>query len=79
MGAGALMLAQVAAGRYEAFLEPHMHAWDALAGLLLVEEAGGRVLPYPGAEGLLRGGAVIASNAALFDVLNAAVNRVRER
>jgi myo-inositol-1(or 4)-monophosphatase len=64
------MLAQVAAGRYEAYLEPHMHAWDAQAGLLLVEEAGGRVLPYPGAQGLLHGGAVIASNAVLFDVLN---------
>ena len=65
MGAGALMLAHVAAGRYEAFLEPHMHAWDAVAGLLLVEEAGGRVLPYPGPQGLLHGGAVIASNAVV--------------
>jgi myo-inositol-1(or 4)-monophosphatase len=73
MGAGALMLAQVAAGRYEAFLEPHMHAWDAQAGLLLVEEAGGRVLPYPGPAGLLDGGAVIASNAALFDIISAFV------
>ncbi len=79
MGAGALMLAQVAAGRYEAFLEPHMHPWDAQAGLLLVEEAGGRVFPYPGAEGVLRGGAIIASNAALFDVLDAAVRRTRPR
>ncbi len=75
MGAGALMLAQVAAGRYEAFLEPHMHAWDAVAGLLLIEEAGGRVLPYPGPDGLLSGGAVIGSNAALFDDLVAAVLR----
>lgn len=75
MGAGALMLAHVAAGRYEAFIEPHMHAWDASAGLLLVEEAGGRVLPYPGPEGLLHGGAVIASNAELFDQLSGFVTR----
>ena len=74
MGAGALMLAHVAAGRYEAFIEPHMHAWDALAGLLLVEEAGGRVLPYPGPDGLLHGGAVVASNAALYEELQAIVN-----
>ena len=33
-GAGALMLAHVAAGRFDAFYEPHMHPWDALAGLL---------------------------------------------
>jgi myo-inositol-1(or 4)-monophosphatase len=75
MGAGALMLAHVAAGRYEAFHEPHMHAWDALAGLILIEEAGGRVLPYPGPNGLLHGGVVIASNAALFDELRRIIMR----
>jgi myo-inositol-1(or 4)-monophosphatase len=68
-GAGALMLAHVAAGRFDAYLEPHMHPWDATAGLLLVEEAGGRVLPYPGAAGLRSGGAVLASGPALYDAL----------
>jgi myo-inositol-1(or 4)-monophosphatase len=75
MGAGALMLAHVAAGRYEAFLEPHMHPWDALAGLLLVEEAGGRVAPYPGPQGLRAGGAIVATNAALHDQLSAIAAR----
>jgi myo-inositol-1(or 4)-monophosphatase len=65
------MLAHVAAGRFDAYLEPHMHPWDATAGLLLVEEAGGRVLPYPGAEGLRAGGPVLASGPALFDALAA--------
>jgi myo-inositol-1(or 4)-monophosphatase len=46
-----------------------MHPWDALAGLLLVEEAGGRTLPYPGADGLAGGGAVIASAPGLYDAL----------
>jgi myo-inositol-1(or 4)-monophosphatase len=73
MGAGALMLAHVAAGRYDGFVEPHMHAWDALAGLLLIEEAGGRVLDYPGAGGLAGGGEVIAATPALFDPLVALV------
>lgn len=71
-GAGALMLAHVAAGRFDAYLEPHMHPWDASAGLLLVEEAGGRVLPYPGDRGLRAGGAVLASAPALYDRLLAA-------
>ena len=70
-GAGALMLAHVAAGRFDAYLEPHMHPWDASAGLLLVQQAGGRVLPYPGPEGLRAGGAVIASAPALYDELEA--------
>jgi myo-inositol-1(or 4)-monophosphatase len=70
-GAGALMLAHVAAGRFDAYLEPHMHPWDATAGLLLVEEAGGRVLSYPGASGLRAGGAVLASATALYEELAA--------
>ena len=65
-GAGALMLAHVAAGRFDAYLEPHMNPWDASAGLLLVEEAGGRILPYPGERSLAAGGAVLASTPQLF-------------
>jgi myo-inositol-1(or 4)-monophosphatase len=71
-GAGALMLAHVAAGRFDAYLEPHMNPWDASAGLLLVEEAGGHILPYPGNRQLAAGGAVLASAPALFGQLRAA-------
>ena len=70
-GAGALMLAHVAAGRFDAYLEPHMHPWDASAGILMVDEAGGRTLPYPGPQGLREGGAVIASGPALYERLHA--------
>jgi myo-inositol-1(or 4)-monophosphatase len=73
MGAGALMLAHVAAGRYDAFVEPHMHPWDALAGLTLIEEAGGRTGPYPGPGGLAAGGAVVAAAPGVFDALAAAI------
>src|SRR5574341_1209341 len=43
LGAAALHLAYVAAGRIEAFWEPALNAWDIAAGALLVEEAGGRI------------------------------------
>ena len=52
MGAGALQLAHVAAGRFDGFIELSLNAWDALAGLLLVEEAGGYIAPFPGPQGL---------------------------
>jgi myo-inositol-1(or 4)-monophosphatase len=52
MGAGALQLAHVAAGRYDAFVELSLNAWDAMAGLLLIEEAGGFIAPFPGPGGL---------------------------
>ena len=40
-GSGALGLAYVADGRTDGYCELHINSWDALAGLLLVEEAGG--------------------------------------
>ena len=76
-GAGALMLAHVAAGRFDGFYEPHMHPWDASAGLLLIEEAGGRVAPYPGRKGLQAGGAVLAATPGLFDALAAITDAQR--
>jgi myo-inositol-1(or 4)-monophosphatase len=72
-GAGALMLAHVAAGRYDAYYERHMHPWDALAGLLLIEEAGGRTLDYPGTGGLRSGGEVLGAAPGLHDALLAQV------
>lgn len=60
-GSGALMLAAVAAGRLGGYYEPHMHAWDCLAGLLLVREAGGRTLPMPAGAALSEGGVVLAA------------------
>ena len=53
MGAGALQLAHVAAGRFDGFVELSLNAWDASAGLLLIEEAGGYAGPFPGSDGLL--------------------------
>ena len=46
-----------------------MHPWDALAGLLLVEAAGGRTHAYPAAGGLASGGAIVASAPGLYDAL----------
>ena len=60
-GSGALMLAYVAAGRLAAYLEPHMHAWDCLAGLLIIREAGGRTAHYPDGGDLANGGRIIAA------------------
>ena len=40
-GSAALQLAHVASGRLDGFVELQLSWWDAVAGLLLVEEAGG--------------------------------------
>jgi len=49
-GAAALDLAYVACGRFDGFWEPLLKPWDTAAGVLLVEEAGGRVTNYQGEE-----------------------------
>ena len=58
---GALGLAYVAEGRSDAYAELHMFPWDCLAGLLLVEEAGGVVGPFLSVDGLAQGGSVLAA------------------
>jgi myo-inositol-1(or 4)-monophosphatase len=45
-GSAALQLAHVASGRLDGFIELQLSAWDAVAGLLLVEEAGGYHAPF---------------------------------
>ena len=63
MGAGALDLAYVACGRFDAYLEPRVRLWDIAAGGLLVECAGGEFWhePLP----LAHAYRIIASNGRL--------------
>ncbi|MGA9866079.1 MAG: inositol monophosphatase [Acetobacteraceae bacterium] len=60
-GSGALGLAYVADGRSDAYAELHMNSWDALAGLLIVAEAGGRTNDFLANDGLRRGNPVFAA------------------
>jgi myo-inositol-1(or 4)-monophosphatase len=45
-GSAALQLAHVASGRLDAFVELSLSWWDAVGGVLLVEEAGGHAAPF---------------------------------
>ncbi len=65
VGSGALGLADVAAGRSEAYCEMHINAWDCAAGILLVREAGGHTNDFFAGDGLAAGNPVIATNDAL--------------
>jgi myo-inositol-1(or 4)-monophosphatase len=78
VGAGALMLAYVAAGRVDSYFERHMWPWDAVAGLALIRAAGGVTTAYP-PEGtpIARGALVLASGATLFGPLREAIGPER--
>jgi myo-inositol-1(or 4)-monophosphatase len=66
-GAAALDLAYVGMGRFDGFWERRLHSWDVAAGLLLVRESGGLAEPLAPGGDILRDGAMIAANAAIFD------------
>lgn len=66
---GALMLAYVASGRLIGYAEPHMNAWDCLAGQLLIAEAGGQIEQQSADDMLVHGGRVVAGAPAVFDAL----------
>ncbi|MBN2491608.1 MAG: inositol monophosphatase [Planctomycetes bacterium] len=71
-GSAAMDLAYVAAGRLDGFWEPHLNAWDVAAGILLVQEAGGRVTDFAGGRDFLEGRSIVAAGPALHE-------RIRER
>jgi myo-inositol-1(or 4)-monophosphatase len=68
-GSGALALAYVADGRIDGYCELHMNSWDALAGLLLVQEAGGWTNDFLGNDGLTRGNPILACTPGLRELL----------
>jgi myo-inositol-1(or 4)-monophosphatase len=71
-GSGALAIAYVAAGRLDGFVEHHINAWDCLAGILLVSEAGGYVSDFLKDDGLIKGNPLVASAPGVKDALIAA-------
>ena len=66
-GSAALDLADVARGRFEAFWELRLNAWDFAAGMLIIREAGGRVTNLTGGDVPLHAGPIVASNTLLHD------------
>lgn len=68
-GSAALDLAYVACGRMDAFWEFNLNPWDTAAGILLVEEAGGRVTDFAGGQVRLNSDEVLASNGSIHDEL----------
>ena len=69
MGSAALDLAYVAAGRLDGFWEFNLNPWDTAAGILLVEEAGGRVTDFAGKHFLLDSREILASNGLIHEEL----------
>ena len=66
MGAAALDLAYVAAGRFDGFWGIGLQPWDLAGGVLLVREAGGLISAPDGGEDFMERGDIVATNRRLF-------------
>ncbi|MCB1488933.1 MAG: inositol monophosphatase [Bauldia sp.] len=68
-GSGALGLANVAAGRLDAYFERRINLWDVAAGLVIVEEAGGRLSDFMTPDIIARANELLVASPGLFDPL----------
>lgn len=68
-GSAALDLAYVACGRFDGFWEEGLRPWDVAAGVLMVEEAGGRVSYYDGSPFNIYQPPILASNGLIHDAM----------
>jgi len=64
-GSAALDLASVACGRFDGFWEFNLNAWDTAAGILIVEEAGGKFSGFRGEDLAITDRDVLASNGLI--------------
>ena len=78
-GSAALDLASVACGRFDGFWEFGLNAWDTAAGILLVREAGGAISDFHGADYVLGGPVVLATNSRIHQEMRLAALAISER
>ena len=57
-----LILCNVASGRFDGFWEFNLNPWDTAAGVLIVEEAGGKVTDFSGGPFQIASRETLASN-----------------
>ena len=70
-GSGALGLADVAAGRTDAYVELHINLWDVAAALVILAEAGATVSPFLSGDGAVAGNPILACAPGIAGALSA--------
>ncbi len=78
-GSAALDLACVACGRFDGFWEFGLNSWDTAAGVLLVEQAGGRVSDFHGTPYVLGGPVILASNGLVHEEMRQVALQISKR
>lgn len=76
-GSAALDLAYVAAGRFDGYWERGIKSWDIAAGVVLVNEAGGKVTAYDESPFDLYAEQILATNGFIHTVLSQELKKIR--
>lgn len=74
LGSAATDLAYVACGRFDAFYEYSLHAWDVAAGAFIVKQAGGKVSDFSLGDNYIFGKEIIATNKGVYDEFSKVVS-----
>jgi myo-inositol-1(or 4)-monophosphatase len=69
MGSAAVDLAYTACGRFDAFYEYNLNAWDVAAGILIVKQAGGHVVNFKGGDEVMDTRELLATNRKITEEL----------
>lgn len=75
-GSGALGLADVAAGRIDAYIEQHINLWDVAAVMAILAEAGAEVSDFTAGNGMTEGNRVFAAAPGIAAALRQATGFV---
>ncbi|MGP0567068.1 MULTISPECIES: inositol monophosphatase family protein [unclassified Nitrospina] len=78
-GSAALDLCYTAMGRFEGFWELKLNTWDYAAGVLILEEAGGRVTRFDGTPFQYGDREILTSNGLIHDAMIAVLEKGSSR
>jgi len=76
-GSAALDMCYTALGRVDGFWEMDLLPWDTAAGLVIVEEAGGRVTDFSGRKFSIYGRQLLVSNGRIHEEMTAVLEKVK--
>jgi myo-inositol-1(or 4)-monophosphatase len=75
IGSAAVDLAYTACGRFDAFYEYNLNAWDVAAGIVIVKQAGGEILNFKGGSEVLEARELLATNTKITGEMLTAIQK----
>jgi myo-inositol-1(or 4)-monophosphatase len=75
IGSAAVDLVYTACGRFDAFYEYNLNAWDVAAGIVIVKQAGGDIVNFKGGSEVLETRELLASNGKITGEMLTAIQK----